>query len=386
MSSSRPRVVIVQRYVTHYRVPLFERLREDLASRGVDLDLVHGFPLAGGDLAKQDTTTLPWAKTVRNRWVGVGSARLLWQPAIPHVGDAALVIVEQASSRLLNYRLFLRHLAGRTRLAFWGHGKNFKGDQASSLGELVKRVMSRRVHWWFAYNRLSAQVVAELGYPEDRITDVQNAVDTVALLRALRDLSTEDVVAVRRELDLPARHVAVYVGGMYPEKRLPFLLDAARLVREAVPDFALIMIGAGQDVGLVRAAAAAHTWIHYLGPLPGTEKVPYMAVADLMLMPGLVGLAILDSFALHTPIVTTADAPHSPEIDYLDDGRNGVMLPAGATPERYAQEVVGLLTDDEALGDLREGCRKSVARYTIEEMAARFAGGIVAALEAPLRR
>lgn len=378
-----PRVVIVQRYITHYRVPFLDRLRQDLADAGVKLELVHGFPWQETDASKQDTATVPWATTVRNHWVRFGSRPILLQPAMKHLRGADLVIVEQASARALNYRLFVSQLAGRTRMAFWGHGKNFKGETASPAGEWAKRVMSTRVHWWFAYNRMSGEIVRALGYPRERITDVQNAIDTQQLLRAREGFTGEDSAVVRAELDLPQCHVGVYVGGMYPEKRLDFLVAAAKHVRRLVPDFALVLMGAGPDAHIARQAAAVHEWVHYPGPRFGTDKVPYMAVADLFLMPGLVGLALLDSFALETPIVTTQDAPHSPEIDYLEHGRNGIMLPAGTTPDGYAREIVRLLHDPDTLKVLRAGCREAADRYTVEEMSARFTDGVLAALSAP---
>lgn len=382
---SPPRVVIVQRYITHYRVPFLNRLRSDLAERGVTLELVHGLP-RGEAATKQDTMTVPWATTVRNRWIGVGRRRLLWQRAMPHVRGADLVIVEQASARTLNYRLFLQQLRGRTRLAFWGHGGNFKEERASRIGEWAKRHMSTRVHWWFAYNRLSAEIVQDLGFPQERISDVQNAIDTTALVRARRAITKEGETKLRADLGLSDSNVAVFVGGMYTEKRLGFLVRAAEHVRRMVPDFTLILIGGGPDSQIAEQAATEHAWIHYLGPKLGIEKVPYIAAADLLLMPGLVGLAVLDSFALEAPIITTADAPHSPEIDYLEDGRNGIMLPAGTSPEGYAREVVRLLGDGSALEALRSCCRESATRYTIEEMSTRFADGVVAALAAAPRR
>ena len=380
---SDARVVIVQRYITHYRVPFLDVLREELAARGVRLDLVHGFPSEEPDASKRDTATVPWATTVRNRWIPLGTRPVLWQPAMKHLRGADLVIVEQASARALNYRLFFSQLAGRSRMAFWGHGKNFKGETASHAGEWVKRVMSTRVHWWFAYNRMSAEVVRDLGYPPERITDVQNAIDTRELLRARRAITDADTAAVRAEIGLPEAHVGVFVGGMYPEKRLDFLVAAAEHVRELVPDFALVLIGAGPDAHIARRAATEHDWVHYLGPKFGTSKVPYIAVADLFLMPGLVGLAILDSFALDAPIVTTEDAPHSPEIDYLENGRNGIMLPGGTTPDGYARAITQLLQDPDTVQALRRGCREAAGRFTIEEMSTRFAAGVLAALAAP---
>jgi exopolysaccharide biosynthesis WecB/TagA/CpsF family protein len=44
--------------------------------------------------------------------------------------------------------------------------------------EKWKQIWLTKVDWWFAYNDLSAGIVRSLGYPEERITSVQNAIDT----------------------------------------------------------------------------------------------------------------------------------------------------------------------------------------------------------------
>ena len=376
--------MIVLRYVTHYRVPFLEGLREELARRGIDFVLVSGSPDPGSAAdSKEHTVELPWAVHVENRWVRIGSRRLLWQPALGALRSGDLVIVEQASSRLLNYVLLARQVLGRQRLGFWGHGRNFQAHRASPLGEAVKRVTSRRVHWWFAYNRRAAEVVEELGFPGERISDVQNAIDTQELVEARKRLTEADLAAARAELGISGEHVGVFIGGMYPEKRLPLLIEACELVRELVPDFEMIFIGKGRDLPLVDAAVAAHPWMHYAGVRTGTDRVPYLAAGSLLLMPGLVGLVVLDAFAVGVPLVTSGDCPHSPEIAYLEDGRNGVVVGGGApvTPADYARAVAGLLTDEPARARLVAGCLEASERYTMAAMVGRFADGIEQALD-----
>lgn len=61
-----PRVVILSEILTHYRKPFFERLRESLATDGVELALVYGQP-QGADRAKKHTTDLDWGHTLQNK-------------------------------------------------------------------------------------------------------------------------------------------------------------------------------------------------------------------------------------------------------------------------------------------------------------------------------
>lgn len=375
---------MVNAQMDRYRIPFYNLLRTRLHSSGIELQVVFGVT-AGHGAERQIPSELPWGHRVDSRLLRLGSKTLWWQPCMGLAREADLVIVEQASKRLLNYLLLTRQMAGQGRVAFWGHGRNFQRSTMSPTGELVKQRVSRFPHWWFAYNELSAQVVRDLGFPPERITPVQNAIDTRWLVEAKERVAPQQVADLRRELSIRGRHVAIYCGGIYPEKRPRFALKAALLVRDMVPDFELLVIGDGVDAAIFREAAREHPWIHYLGPRFDEEKVLCFALAQAFFLPGLVGLAILDSFALETPMVASCSAEHSPEIDYLQDEVNGLLVDDHGSAEIYAKAVAGLLTDEDLRMRLLQGCRDAQHRYTVEEMASRFAGGIVEALHAPHR-
>jgi len=374
-----PVVTIVTKSLPHYRIAFFEALRSELERYGVTLGLVYGLPSAE-EATKQDTAAISWGHPIRNRRIAFGRRSFWWQPCAELVRGSDLVIVEQASKLLLNYVLLARQTMGGSRVAFWGHGRNFQGHAASRLGESVKRLISRWPHWWFAYTEGSAEVVRQLHYPPDRITVVQNAIDTAALRRRRASVSEEELATLRLRWDIRSRNVAIFVGGLYAEKRIQFLIDAARALRRRVVDFELIVIGAGPDQVLVEEAAREHRWIHYPGPSLGTDKVPFFSLSKVMLLPGLVGLGVLDSFALEIPLVTVDLAYHSPEVDYLRHGENGVKLPAGTDPEEYAVAVSCLLCDERAREHLQAGCRVAAQTYTIEAMVSRFAAGVILAI------
>ena len=95
----------------------------------------------------------------------------------------------------------------------------------------------------------------------------------------------------------------------------------------------MIFVGDGPDGASVRDAASRHEWMHWVGPRFGDERVPYMLLAELSLMPGGVGLGVLDSFALSVPLVTTSVPSQGPEIEYLEDGINGLIVENASSPE-----------------------------------------------------
>jgi glycosyltransferase involved in cell wall biosynthesis len=97
-----------------------------------------------------------------------------------------------------------------------------------------------------------------------------------------------------------------------------------------------------------------------------------------MLNPGLVGLSILDSFALELPLVTTSFESQAAEIAYLDSGRNGIMTEN--SEEAFVQGVVDLFKDRSLIRRLAYACKEDSSRYSLENMAANYCKGIIDAL------
>ncbi len=380
----RPRVALIYSWITRYRAAFNEALRNDLDSRGIELSVIYGQPHP--EVARRQlAVTLDWAERIENRFLSVGRKHLVWQPALRLVRDADLMVVQQQTRDLLIYPLFAEQVLGRQRLAFWGHGRNMDSATSSGLGESIKRQMSRHVHWWFAYNDYSADLVRQLGFPRGRITVVRNAIDTRTLIEQAALVTPADLAGIRDLLGLDTNNIAIYCGAMYDLKRLPFLVNACKRIRELVHDFHVLFIGTGPDAHVVAQAAAEHPWIHELGPLFGEQTLPYFKLAKLLLMPGGVGLVTLDSFALQTPLVTIDHDRHGVEIDYLTHDRDSVILPRDTDVHGYASAVAELLQDDARRQRLVDGCQASAREYSIEQMAARFGAGLQQALQAPSR-
>jgi L-malate glycosyltransferase len=174
--------------------------------------------------------------------------------------------------------------------------------------------------------------------------------------------------------------VAVSIGSIYLAKRPGYLVEAADTIRSLVPDFELIVIGDGPSRSLIDHAAAARPWIHAVGTLTGSDMVRHAALGSVMLNPGVVGLSVLDAFALGLPMVTCDIGGHGPEIEYLVDGENGSILPAQTSPPEFGQYVAHLLTDERARRRLQNGAVQAANTYTIENMVERFVQGISDAL------
>lgn len=371
-------VLIVQRRMTHYRVPLFDALRHECSGRGVQLSVAYGQGTEEEEL-KSDGAHLDWGTLLPCRYI-LGN-RLCWQPFQKLLEGVDMVVVTQENKLISN--LITQYFDRRVRLGLWGHGANLQGD-ASSIRERFKRSSSRCADWWFAYTDLSVSLIKETGFPEERITVLNNSIDTSEMRELACGVEESDRVRWRAVLGLKGRDTGIFVGSLYEEKRIDFMLEAARVIRQRVPSFEFLIVGTGPKADAVSDFCSKNPWARYLGPRMGREKVELLSLASVMLNPGGVGLGILDSFVCGVPMVTTDCGLHGPEISYLSNGYNGLMTMSDI--DSYVTAVVRLLGDHGFRQSMVQGCDSSGRHYSMGNMARNFADGIDACLSTALLR
>jgi glycosyltransferase involved in cell wall biosynthesis len=385
-ATRRPRVVLITHTVFHYRKQFHELARARLSEAGIDYEVLHGQP-DRTEGKKGDTADLSFGRRIANRYVYLSKSRnpLILQPAFREARGADLTIIIQENRLLINYLLQLLPRGGR-RLALFGHGRNYQSRKPDGVAEGWKRFWAKRCDWWFGYTDETKRHLVSLGFPEDRVTVFNNAVDTGELQRLAGQVDQAEEARLRTELEIAGNNIAIFVGGLYPDKRIDFLVAAAERVRARLPDFTLVVVGGGQDAAKLNALAAGRPWLIAAGPRFGSEKVALLRLAKLFLMPGLLGLAVLDAGVMALPVITTRFPWHSPEIAYLRDGETGVIVPDWESEAAYADVVLALLTDEPRRRAMALAARDHVACFTIEAMAKNFADGVMAALAAPPRR
>lgn len=354
------RVVFVQKFVPHYRLPFFEAIRAKLAEKGIDFELVYGQPdpFEGSKVRMEHPE---WGRKVNSKIPKLAGRYLYWLGAIRHVRKNDMVIVEHAAKLLDNYVLYAASRLGYLKMGYFGHGENFQSRHELGLSRIVKKAMLINVTRWFAYTEVSRQSLLRQGVKDDMITVVNNTLKAPAK-------SYDHVEKVVGKF--------VYIGGLYEDKRFDILLAAAALVAEQVPEFSLHIVGAGPMQAEIEAAAKEHSWLVYHGSMYGEERDMMLASSVGMLMPGLVGLVAIDSFFFRCPILTSDVGQHSPEIAYLEHDHNALVATKDGMPETYAKLVQRYIQEPGLAQRLQDECAASSDTYSIDNMAKRFCSGI----------
>jgi L-malate glycosyltransferase len=367
------RVLIIQAVMKQYRVPFFTKLHTALRQDGVELTVAYSNQNSKEAL-RQDDDDLPaeFGRKLKAYWI---ADRFLYQSVWREVASADLVIVNPENKYIVNPLLLLLSALRLKTVAFWGLGPMHPYRYRSAFSEWIRKKQIGMVDWWFAYTETVADYLRQHGVPEDRITNVQNATDTTELRRLLSDIRDGEVLKAKVALTGSGRSkIGFYCGLLGEIKEIPLLLDAARLVRQRCHDFHLVIVGNGPDRPWLEQAIAGESWIHYFGSKFGRESALLYKMADVFLMAGTAGLAVVDSFAAGLPLIATHLPTHPPEVSYLRDGENGRLTAHSVTA--FADAIVEVLMTPALMGRLRTAAELAGSKYTIEAMVENYRAGI----------
>lgn len=370
------KVTIIYRTIPQYRIEFYNQLKVFLNSKDIELQLIYG---NNGFRGRNDSVDIEWATYIENKSTTIKGLTLIWQPCLHLIKDSDLVIVEQANMLLINYLLILKRMIFNKKFAFWGHGQNLQAPK-DSLFNRFKMTYINQSSWWFPYTEGVKRFLVSKGVDESKISVVQNAIDTMTLREQYLSFSKEEISNYRDELGIEKNDkVLIYCGALAKEKNLSFLLESIILLRKKTSEkFKLLILGNGPEKIVVEDFVKKSEDTIYVGSKFGLEKSKCFRCADIFLLPGLMGLAILDAFAFETPIITIEYPYHSPEIEYLKNYENGIMTKNDL--DEYTSKIIELFNDNMLYEKIRINGVEELKSLNIENMVKNFGNGIVECL------
>jgi len=371
-------VSMVQRRLPHYRIPLFQKLRVALAAQHIKFRLLYGKPTEE-ESEKNDSGDIEWAESLPTKYFF--NEKILWQPFSRRVVSSDLIIISQENKHIHNIPMLLNPLRTQ-KIAFFAHGRNLQADNKNSVSERFKRWTTNRVDWWFAYTELTAALIQADGFPESKISVVNNSIDTSALAAFCEICKKTSKADLKQQLGInPYAPTAVFIGSLTAEKQIDVLLHAAKELHQQLPGFQLAIGGDGVMRPLVQTALASMPFIHWFGSVTGIQKAQLLMAADVMLQPGALGLGVLDAFVAGLPLVTLKTSRHGPEIAYLKNEVNALVV---RDFDELIEKTVTLLTDFNYWRLVAAGARESSTQFSIDQTVQTFVGGIIAACGHPM--
>ena len=331
-------VLYVQPYVPGYRVPLFDELASQLESRGDSLTVASG-QASGPQALRQDAGAGRWHIEVEARTLATPLGQFKHRRGLGTIVRQSDICVMELDVGNVNA---WSTLVSRRRppLVLWGHGKAYT-TQARWLREQLKIQQAKLADHVMTYTSSGRAHLIAGGVDRDQVSAVGNSTDTEALRRAFADrLTRSRDISEAFQLDVAGRLVAMYVGGLDTDKRIPFLLEAAAHAQTKDPRFLLLVAGSGSDQSLVETATRTGH-VAWLPRADRTALADMAAVSKAVWMPGRVGLVGVDALALGRAVLTTDYPYHAPEFELLQPGFDVYLLTD--EPKTFAVEALELM-------------------------------------------
>ena len=347
----RGSILIFQRLIPLYRVPFFRYLYKECGTV-----VCYSRTRKGSSLKSAELIDIP--VILLKRIIFPISESYIYQKVLPTLFRIRppVVVCEGSPSYLTLWILLLYRFFFRYKLIIWTHGIRFYelDKPFTSMRGKVLRWLYNQADGLIVYSDSRAGVIKKHIHRPQKVFVARNTIDTSELLTLYTRHQTAGKEKIKQELGITHHKNIVFIGRLVPRKRIDILLKAFALI-PVTRDIGLQILGNGPDEALVRQYAEKYPNIHYHGPVYDMNlNTRFLYASDLMVMPGYVGLAIVHAFAMGCPVITCVSSTginlHSPEIEYLKHGINGLVC--DLIPEELASLTVSLLEDDNRLKSL----------------------------------
>lgn len=157
-------------------------------------------------------------------------------------------------------------------------------------------------------------------------------------------------------MGLAGRKVALYVGRLHPHKYTEDAIRAFALIKRAVPEAALLVVGTGvlaDALARIAREEGISESVHFLGRRNYEDLIDILYTADVLLAPH-GGMTLVESALAATPAVAYDFDWHA---EFLRDGEMGYLVPF-RDHRRMAERAIELLRDDRLRSRMEERCRE----------------------------
>lgn len=252
-------VLVITNIPTPYRIPLFNELAAQLKPQGGRLKVAFG---ATGYRNRKwqinladcqfDYEILPSRTFFLGRTESASfSYPGLWQ-LLARERPAAIIVT---GFSLATVKLWWRSLFRATPYLIWSGSIATGGEANSFLRRLQRRLLIGRAAAFVAYGSAARDYLVSLGAPAARISVAINTVDT--------DFFTAETVRLRLAAQAATARMGgprrfLYIGELSKRKNVQQVLTAAAALAMVRKDFAVDIVGDGEERASLEAWAAGH--------------------------------------------------------------------------------------------------------------------------------
>ncbi len=206
------------------------------------------------------------------------------------------------------FACIIAKLAGVPYLIETRHGLYLNFDQLDKvnfLRSLINKNKAKFVDMTITVNKIDKKILSEkFGAPENKIREVANGLD-------LEEIKSLKIAAqIKDELQIaPGCNIVGTVARFTEQKGLKYFVEAAKLIKEQIPNCKFIIVGDGElKNSLIKFAQNIGIYQEVIFTGYRVDAVSILSIFDIFVLPSLwegMPYTILEAMALKKPVVAT---------------------------------------------------------------------------------
>ena len=308
----KPKVLILYNKLFHYRIPIWNILAEKC-----DLTVAYSQGSAPDDSIeiKFKVLNLP-SKTFMKRFV-------IQKSKIRKLVKDYDVVIAYGDISWIKYSTL--PWFNKLKVIFWTLGVSASYDlgyDQRKTWDKIRAFFYKKADALAFYTQYPIEKYAQMGFSREKMFEVPNT------------------VAVYPNATKPAKDSILFIGTLYRQKGIQYLLDAYLANRNHPNAVPLNIIGQGEDFEYINEWIKSNNLEHLI-KLRGAiythkEKSVYFESAYACVSPLQAGLSVLESMGYGVPFITTSNAITGGEIFNIHNQTDGILM---ENPEELTQVI-----------------------------------------------
>ena len=327
LNKKHKKVLVVYHYFAHYRLPVMSAMSQNesaefsfLSGSTSDINIEK---VSNADLERKNVKL----KYIENKWLG---SNWLWQKGlINHLRNNKYdSVIFLGSPYFISTWLASIYLKIKgTKVLFWTHGVVRNGG----LKDTFRKLFFKLADGLLLYSNYAKENLMKHGFVPEKLQVINNSLDYDKHLEIRQSLNAEDLALKKQDtFKLPELPTLLFIGRLTPQKKLINLIHLIENMRNKGSQFNLLFIGDGEERSLLEKEVGAKgllDFVSFYGACHDeAELAPLIAMCDVCVSPGEVGLTAIHSLSFGTPVITHNEPMYQmPEFESIKEGYTGSL-------------------------------------------------------------
>ncbi|CAM3031757.1 glycosyltransferase family 1 protein [Chryseobacterium flavum] len=311
----REKICLIYNYAQHYRLGVFK-----LMDQQMECDFYFGDKMS--DVKKLDYNELKgFKKELKN--VPLFS-NFYWQKGAVSLffKDYKKYIILGEYYCLSTWLILFFSIFSSKKVYLWSHG--WYGKESFVI-KLIKKIFFSMATGIFLYGEYAKKLMIKEGFKPSKLYVIYNSLNYKEQIGIRKKLIKSDIYPDHFENKFP---VLIFIGRLTKVKKLHYILEAQKKLREQGLLLNLVIIGNGEEKEFLSSKVLEYglkDYVWFVGQLYEENAIAeYIFNADLCISPGNVGLTAMHTLMYGTPVITHNNfALQMPEFEALTIDKTG---------------------------------------------------------------